>query len=749
MLAQPVCPFPWLALCILGLVVIYGHTAQIDSGVQGPVVNKRSPTQGLRTEQEYKLEAGVVVENGNVSKPATTIAQVIDQALAYEFQNEANEEVSSEGKDYNETSKNKDASLETVVRLSSSHKHHTIDINNSSDTEGNNLSHSSSSQSTDTRQETAPQEAQADTNSDLELEDQEVDRIIDSHDNVFIMSNPHNWNALTLDPQLIQDLTVIFTTSAIGGSVSEILRQPIINSYLIAGSLVGPGALKWVKELVQVESLAQVGIQLLLFGLGLEFSFKKLAKVRNVAIYGGILEILIFVMVTGILAIVIGGSVYEGILIGAMLSMSSTSVVIKSLGDLRSHTSAFSQITVGTLILQDCTVGLMFALLPVLSSLAQQQGSATIDERGRIAMIVIRLLFKLLFTFALTWMSAVYVLPALLSKLYRSASKELFQLIVIGWCMVGAWLGGYVGISHELGAFLAGVMLSGSAEHAHVLETTEQVRNIFVGLFMAPNHQSAGGRTHDAERFHAQETQKKLIVIGWCMVGAWLGGYVGISHELGAFLAGVMLSGSAEHAHVLETTEQVRNIFVGLFMASIGLIMSPAFLWNHGVILASGTIVVVVSKAALIASVVAVFGFDLSTSLFVGVSLAQVGEFAFVLLSIGRQLELIHQHIYLMMLGVTALSLLVTPLMLQFSVRIMAVNLTKEEMLPLKSEIAQNRYNIVPNPLFKCNKHLKGVGSQQSVILEQLLEDNVRSPEPVAGNLTEVRERAHNKSSIR
>ena len=132
----------------------------------------------------------------------------------------------------------------------------------------------------------------------------------------------------------------------------------------------------------------QIGVQLLLFGLGMEFSVEKLRVVGPVAIVGGFIQIVLFILVAAAGAVAIGGAVSEGIFVGALVSMSSTSVVIKALGP---HTrSAAAQIVIGTLILQDCSVGLMFALLPVLSSLNDPASGEPNKATGAIVYLVIK-----------------------------------------------------------------------------------------------------------------------------------------------------------------------------------------------------------------------------------------------------------------------------------------------------------------------------------------------------------------------
>jgi Kef-type K+ transport system membrane component KefB len=154
------------------------------------------------------------------------------------------------------------------------------------------------------------------------------------------------------------------------GIFFEGAKQPVINGYLVAGAVLGPGGLGYIKELVQVESLAQLGVQLLLFGLGRELSLSKLRAVWGVALLGGFLQILALMLLGGMATAMLMGRVAIGVFIGALLSMSSTSVVVKCLEVTKATGTVYGQITIGTLILQDCTVGLMFALMPAFAPAA-------------------------------------------------------------------------------------------------------------------------------------------------------------------------------------------------------------------------------------------------------------------------------------------------------------------------------------------------------------------------------------------
>ncbi|KAD6455013.1 hypothetical protein E3N88_09719 [Mikania micrantha] len=411
-------------------------------------------------------------------------------------------------------------------------------------------------------------------NLDNENRPEDTPRLIDSKDNVFIMSNPKSkYPVLQLDLRLISDLVVVIVSATCGGIAFACAGQPVITGYLLAGSLIGPGGLSFVNELVQVETVAQFGVIFLLFALGLEFSAAKLRVVRTVAILGGLLQIFLFMCLSGVIAVLCGGEASEGVFVGAFLSMSSTAVVVlKFLMEKNSITTLYGQVTVGTLILQDCAVGLLFALLPILG------GTSGIFE-GMLSMT--KTLVTLLLFLAFLSLFSRTCIPWFFNLMIRLSSQtnELYQLASVAFCLIVASCSDKLGLSLELGSFAAGVMIS----------TTDLAQ------------------------------------------------------------------------HTLEQVEPIRNFFAALFLASIGMLIHVQFLWNHIDILLAAVILVVVIKTLVVATVVKGFGHTNKTALLVGMSLAQIGEFSFVLLSRASNLHLIEGKLYLLLLGTTALSLVTTP----------------------------------------------------------------------------------------
>ncbi|KAL3676837.1 hypothetical protein R1sor_026785 [Riccia sorocarpa] len=404
---------------------------------------------------------------------------------------------------------------------------------------------------------------------------EELPTLIDKKDNVFVMSNPRSgYMVLQQDLRFISDLVVVIVSAAVGGIIFAALGQPVISGYLLAGSAIGPGGFSFVSELVQVETLAQFGVVFMLFGLGLEFSMAKLRAVRSVAIVGGLMQILLFMGLCGLTAVFCGAKLSEGVFVGAFLSMSSTAVVLKFFGDKATVGALHGQITIGTLVLQDCAVGLLFALLPVLGG-----------ENG--------------------------VLQGILSM-----TRELIVL------------GVFISVSGLLSRSLVPQFFK------LMIKVSVQTGELF-----------------------------QLGAVAFCLLVAWCSDKAGLSLELGAFVAGVMISSTDYAQHTLEQVEPIRNLFSALFLASIGMLINVQFLWSHMDILLASLILVITAKTVVVTSVVRGFGYNMKTALFVGMALAQIGEFAFVLLSRASNLHLVQNKLYLLLLGTTALSLVTTPLL--------------------------------------------------------------------------------------
>ena len=253
-----------------------------------------------------------------------------------------------------------------------------------------------------------------------------------------------------LDLRLIIDLVTVLMAAALGGLLSARLKLPVLLGYILGGMVVGPKGLGLIKEIVQVETLAQLGAAFLLFGLGVEFSLAELRKVQTIALGGGTLQILITVGITTVVSLLIGwvATPVQGIFLGCILSLSSTAVVLRSLAERNEMETVHGQVSLGILIVQDIALGLMLAVLPALDS-PQAVGQAVLR-----ALLVTALFAGAAIAFG-RW-----CIPSLLRWVASTESKELFLLCVVVLCLGIALVTESLGLSIEMGAFVAGLMIS-------------------------------------------------------------------------------------------------------------------------------------------------------------------------------------------------------------------------------------------------------------------------------------------------
>lgn len=378
------------------------------------------------------------------------------------------------------------------------------------------------------------------------------------------------------DFRLIVDLVLVLAVAAGGGLLAALCRQPVLLGYLLGGMVVGPAGLGLIKELIQVETLAQFGVAFLLFALGVEFSLAELKKVQAISLGGGGLQIALTILVTTLVSLMVGWvtSPAQGVFLGAILSLSSTAVVLKCLMERNETETPHGQVTLGILVVQDLALGLMLAVLPALDQPAESIGMAVLTALVRIGLFA-----------GGAVVAGIWIIPSLLRLLARTESRELFLLGVVALCLGIALLTEYLGLSIEMGAFVAGLMIS--------------------------------------EVEYADQT--------------------------------------------LTYVEPLRDIFATLFFASIGMLIDPVFLWQNLELILGLVALVWVGKFLIVTPLVKAFRYPLKTALLVGLSLAQIGEFSFVLASEGQALGLVSRRVYMLILGTTAVTLVLTPFVLRLA----------------------------------------------------------------------------------
>ena len=372
---------------------------------------------------------------------------------------------------------------------------------------------------------------------------------------------------------LIVDFTTVLGASALGGYIANKLRQPVLLGYLASGFLVGPFGLKLLNDADLIKSLAEFGVAFLLFALGVEFSLTELKRVKDIAISGSLLQIGLTTTLVTLITVIFGwaSGLPQGIFLGAVFSLSSTAVVLKTLTEKGETYTLHGQIMLAILIVQDLALGVMLAILPALK------------QPENLAPALFVALAKVIAFAAIAFILSRWIVPRLIRNIAATQSDELFLLAIIALCLGVALITANLGLSIEMGAFVAGLMIS-EIDYAD---------------------------------------------------------------------------------HALAKVLPLRDTFASLFFASIGMLIDPNILINNfGLILGMVTLVML-GKAVIIFPIVIKFGYSVKTAVIAALGINQIGEFSFVLALTGKDLGLISQQTYLLLLGTTAITLILTPILLE------------------------------------------------------------------------------------
>jgi len=370
--------------------------------------------------------------------------------------------------------------------------------------------------------------------------------------------------------KFILDLSIALGASAVGGYGASRLKQPVLLGYLASGLIVGPHGLMLLSDVPQIQALAEVGVAFLLFALGVEFSLTELRRVRNIALQGSLLQMGLTTGLVATITLLAGwadGPV-EGVFLGLVLSLSSTAVVLKALTERGEIATLHGQVMLAILIAQDLALGIILAFLPVLTQPEQ------------------------------IWS----VLGLALVKLF---------LFGVGAIALGRWV------------------VPRLIQHIATTENTE--------LFL-------------------------LTVVALCLGVAWTTYLLGLSVEMGAFVAGLMISEIDYADHALAKILPLRDTFACLFFASIGMLIDPQLLLSNANVILGLVALEMIGKAAIILPVVLRFGYSLKTALLASFGLNQIGEFSFVLSQVGFEIGLLSPRKYSLLLSTTAITLVLTPL---------------------------------------------------------------------------------------
>ncbi|WP_342239378.1 cation:proton antiporter domain-containing protein [Inquilinus sp. OTU3971] len=389
------------------------------------------------------------------------------------------------------------------------------------------------------------------------------------------------------DTPLIATIVAGLGLAFIFGAIANRLKAPPLVGYLLAGILVGPHTPGFVADQALAPELAEIGVILLMFGVGLHFSLKDLLSVRAIAVPGAVVQIG-FATALGLgLALMLGWTIAGGLVFGLALSVASTVVLLRALQERRLVETERGRIAVGWLIVEDLAMVLALVLLPALAGLVNGDIDLGSDPLAvslgldlGVGGILVLTLVKVAAFVALMLIVGRRVIPWVLHYVAHTGSRELFRLAVL--------------------ALALGVAF-GSAK-----------------LF-------------------------------------------GVSLALGAFFAGMVLSESELSHAAAQETLPLRDAFAVLFFVSVGMLFDPTSLWRDPLPMLAAVFIIVIGKSVAAFVIVRLFGHPVTTALLISASLAQIGEFSFILAELGVKLGLLPEAGRDLILGGAILSILLNP----------------------------------------------------------------------------------------
>lgn len=273
---------------------------------------------------------------------------------------------------------------------------------------------------------------------------------------------------------LIVDLALILVAAGIMSLIFKKLNLPVVLAYIVAGFLISPNFtyLPTVVETADIHVWANIGIVFLMFGLGLEFSFKKLATVGGSAFVIAMTVMLSMILIGYTVGQFLGWSNMDSVFLGGMLSMSSTMIILKAYEEYRLKKEKFAQLVLGTLVIEDIGGIFMMIILSTVSVSQHAEAGMVFQELGFLLLCLV------------IWLVAgIYIIPTFLNKFSKYMNDELLLIIVIGLCMSMVWIANALGFSSALGAFLAGSILAGTVKVHKIEELVKPLKDLFGAVF--------------------------------------------------------------------------------------------------------------------------------------------------------------------------------------------------------------------------------------------------------------------------
>lgn len=383
--------------------------------------------------------------------------------------------------------------------------------------------------------------------------------------------------ALSHDLPLISTIAVGLSVAFIAGLIANKLRLPPVVGYLLAGIIIGPFTPGFTADIELAEQLSEIGVVLLLFGVGLHFSLQDLMQVRKIAITGAFLQISLVTAVGIGIGTLWGWPIATGAIFGLALSVASTVVILRLLEEYNMLSSITGKIAIGWLIVEDMAMVLAIILIPALAvtgDAAGASGSTAILTQIGVAV------GKAIAFGVIMFVVGRRVLPWLLMVVARTGSRELFTLAVFAMSM---------GI-----AFGAATLF-------------------------------------------------------------------GVSFALGAFFAGMMIRESDLNHEVADRVMPFQDAFAVLFFVAVGMLFNPAILWEEPLKVLITAFIIIIGKSIVTFATVKLFRYPTSKALMVSASLAQIGEFSFILIALGASVGMLNDEARNLILAGAMVSIALNP----------------------------------------------------------------------------------------
>jgi CPA2 family monovalent cation:H+ antiporter-2 len=380
---------------------------------------------------------------------------------------------------------------------------------------------------------------------------------------------------------LISTIVIALALAWMLGALAHRLRLPPIVGYLLAGVLIGPATPGFVADQTLASELAEIGVILLMFGVGLHFSLEDLLSVKSIAVPGAIVQIVCATLLGMGLAHWLGWTKSAGLVFGLALSVASTVVLLRALQERRLVETERGRIAVGWLIVEDLVMVLTLVLLPAFVSALGGKGGGTTGFTG-VATAAALTIAKVVAFVAIMLIVGKRLIPWVLHYMAHTGSRELFRLAVF------------------------------------------------------------------------------VIALGAAFAAAEL---FGVSFALGAFFAGMILSESPLSQRAAEETLPLRDAFAVIFFVSVGMLFRPAILVDDPLAVLATLAIILLGKSLAAFAIIRLFGYPASTALLVSVSLAQIGEFSFILAGLGVELGLLSERGRNLILAGAIFSIVINPLL--------------------------------------------------------------------------------------